>query len=44
MQIGQLDQRIALLRKTVTGLDTSGADILGTPETLATVSANVAHL
>ncbi len=41
MQSGQLDQRVAIYRKTVTGQDATGADILGTPTLLGTFWANV---
>ena len=43
-QTGQLDQRIVILRKSVTGVDSTGADTLGTPTTVATLWARVEDL
>jgi SPP1 family predicted phage head-tail adaptor len=43
-QTGQLDQRIVILRKNVTGQDSTGADTLGTPTTVATLWARVEDL
>lgn len=43
-QTGQMDQRIVVLRKNVTGQDSTGADTLGTPTTVATLWAHVEYL
>ena len=43
-QTGQLDQRIVIKRKNVTGVDSTGADTLGTPTTVATLWARVEDL
>lgn len=43
-QTGQLDQRIVILRKNVTGQDSTGTDTLGTPTTVATLWARVEDL
>ena len=44
MQTGQLDQRIVISRKNVTGYDSMGADVLGTATTIGTFWANVGYI
>jgi len=44
MQTGDLDQRIEFLRPVVTGQDSMGADILGSPISLRAVWAQVKSL
>ncbi len=41
MQSGQLDARVQFTRKNVTGVDTSGAEVLGAPTDLGTFWAHV---
>ena len=41
MQSGNLDQRVTFTRKNVTGVDSMGAEILGTPTDLGTFWAHV---
>ena len=44
MRAGKLDQRVAFYRPTTASVDTSGADVAGTPTTLGTRWASVRYL